>query len=285
MRRGLPLLLAAAACAPPVVDEPWLIDAARVLAVTVEPPEAPPGARISLRAFVAAPGGQLDSAELHWAPCEQPRPFSQNESVNPACIGRLADAPGAGLTTVVALAIDVCARFGPDAPSEGVRPRDADATGGFYQPVGVRLDDAASFAFVRLWCRPAGISLDLAQAWARAARPNTTPTFTLLAAIAGHPARFEALPAGAAIDLFADWSSSPEELYVLVAPGSGTLQTATERYDVSWFVTTGTITSARSSSGTGRWQLPAEPGEGTLWAVLRDDRGGVAVRATSARWR
>ena len=277
--RLLVLTLLLCACAPAVVDEPWRIVSPRVIAVTADPPEAAPGQHVTLTAIVA---GAESQTELRWAPCERRRPFAQNESVERSCIGDLDDAPVGGVENDIVLSADVCARFGPDAPGEGLRPRDPDSTGGWYQLVGVKLGEASSFASVRLWCRPAGVSLEVAQAWAAAARPNTNPGFTLSASIAGQAVDFDALPAGAALDLHADWSDSPEESFVVVEDGA--LQQAVERYDVSWFVTAGSLLSARSSSGTGRWVLPAEPGVGALWAVLRDDRGALAVRMSAARW-
>jgi hypothetical protein len=125
----------------------------------------------------------------------------------------------------------------------------------------------------------------VAQAYARAARPNVNPSFTLLALADGVEVPFDALPAGAEVELRADWSSSPEETFVLIDGLSRELSEQTERYDVSWFVTGGALTTARSSAGVGRWRLPAEVGQGAVWAVLRDSRGGVAVTSASVRWR
>lgn len=282
MARALLCLLLGVGCAPPLVDEPWLIGAPRVVAVTIEPPEAAPGAKVTLRAVVAGPAENL---ALRWATCEAPRAFSQNESVNPGCLAALADAPAADAVTEVQLAFDVCSRFGPDAPGAGARPRDADATGGYFQPVGVQLGEAASFAFVRLQCRPAGISFEVAQAYAAVAQPNTNPAFALRAEVEGRPVGFDELVAGAEVELRADWSATPEESFAFIDPSSGELGTQRERYDVSWFVTGGTLDQARSNCGAGRWQLPRGEGEGTLWAVLRDSRGGVSVRKTPALWR
>lgn len=278
MRPLLPMLLLAA-CAPPLVDQPWLIDAPRVVAVTVDPPESAPGSRVRLQAVVAGGAGTM-----RWAKCEEPRAFSQNESINPDCFDAVAAAPPGDSATEVTLSPDVCARFGPESPGAGVRPRDADASGGSYQPVGVQLDHAVTFAFVRLSCQPSGVSFAVAQAFARLARPNLNPDFTLRAAVGGQPVAFDALVAGAEVQLLADWSTSPEESFALIDPGTSELTRQVERYDVSWFVTGGVLSRARSSSGLGQWQLPAQAGQGMLWAVLRDSRGGVAAHAVSVAW-
>lgn len=284
MRLGL-LTLACLSCAPPLEDQPWLVAGPRVLAVTAEPPEAAPGARVALRAVVAGPAGPMDGAEVRWWRCDQPRGFSQNEPVNPDCLAALDGAAAGADATELPLPADACARFGPDAPAAGVRPRDADATGGYYQPVGVELGEQRAFAFVRLGCQPAGISSEVAQAWRQQARANTNPRFTVQASSEGTPVGFDELAAGATVELAADWSASPEEAFPVVDPATAQLTTQLERYDVAWFVTGGTLSSARSASGAGRWTLPSEPGQGTLWALLRDSRGGVAVWVAAARWR
>ena len=285
MRAALMLfVLCLGCCAPALVDEPWLVTGARVVAVTAEPPEAAPGATVALRAVVARATGSIEQEGVRWASCDQPRAYSQNEPVNPNCLGALSAAPIGASATEVVLSGDICARFGPDAPSAGVRPRDPDATGGYYLPVGVQVGEAPAFAFVRLRCQPAGISFEVAQAYRRQARPNTNPTFVLSAFVEGTPTSFDALAASASVELRADWSASPEETFSVIDSATSTLTTHIERYDVSWFVTAGRLSSARSSTGTGRWQLPSAPGQGALWAVVRDNRGGVAVTAAPVSW-
>jgi hypothetical protein len=274
------------ACAAPFDDQPWLVTAPRLLAITVEPPEAPPGARVTLTAVVADPGGAVVDAGLRWARCDLPRAFSANQAVNPECLAVVTAAPRSGLATELALPPDDCSRFGPDAPSAGVRPRDPDATGGYFHPVGVALDgDAVAFAFVRLACRPAGVPFDVAQAYAAAARPNTSPRVTVRASVAGAAADLEALPAGAEVALAADWSATPEETFPLLDPLTRELTFAVEVYDVAWFVTDGRLDRARGASGTDLWRLPLEPGQAWLWVVVRDSRGGVGVTLARARWR
>lgn len=265
--------------------------ATRLLAVTAEPPEAAPGAQVALRAWVASPDGPVADAGVRWVRCDVPPAFGASQALAPACLEALeaaardAGAP-AGPTATVALPGDDCGRFGPDAPSAGLRPRDPDATGGYSHPVGVALPgDAPAFAALRLTCRPAGVSFEVAQAWAAAARPNTNPQVEVSAAVGGAAAGWLALPAGAEVALAADWSATPEEAYALVLPGTLALGEAVERYDVAWYVTAGTLDRARSASGQGRWRLPAEAGQGTLWAVVRDSRGGVGVAVREARWR
>jgi hypothetical protein len=286
MRVAALLALPCLACAPPLADTPWLVSAPRVVGVTAEPPEAAPGATVALRAVVAGPSGPVDDAGVRWARCDEPRPFSQNEPVNLDCLAALADAGPGPPTLALALPADDCARFGPDAPSAGARPRDADATGGYFHPVGVQVGGAPGFAFVRLSCPPAGVSFDVARAYAQAARPNTNPRATVRATTAaGEALDLQALPKGAEVALEADWSATPPETFALIDAATGALATQLETYDVSWLVTAGELASARSSTGRGRWTLPSDAGQGTLWVVVRDSRGGVGVSVVAARWR
>ncbi|MFT3841942.1 MAG: hypothetical protein QM723_33430 [Myxococcaceae bacterium] len=270
-RLALMLALGCAGCEPELVDRTSLIEAPRIIAVIAEPPEAPPSATVQLKAVVAG----ASDATARWSVCSQPRPFSQNQAVDPECVSALNAAPATGETFALSVPSNVCRVFGPDAPSGGVRPREPDATGGYYQPVGVELD-APVFAFERLSCVPAGVSFDVAQAYRQQARPNLNPVFQLTA---------DSARAGASIEIHADWSGAPEERFVMIDPVSAQLVTATERYDVTWFVSAGEVGPARSSSGTTLWTLPAQPGDGTLWAVLRDSRGGVAVQSLTLSWR
>ena len=284
MRPLIPLLFSMLACAQPLVDEPWRITAPRVIGVVVEPAEIDPGGSVSLRAVVAAPGGPVDDAQLRWARCDEQRPFSQNEAITLTCLERVSTAEFGSTAAQVAIPANACAVFGPDVARAGDRPRDPDATGGYYQPVGLELEGQRSFVFVRLRCDPANVSYATAQAFRLAAKPNTNPSFSLTARVNGEAIDWSSLPSGAEIELGADWSASPEEAFPYVDPSTFELRTQVERYDVSWFVTEGAVGHARSSVGQGRWALPSTRGEATLWAVLRDNRGGSAVVTTHARW-
>lgn len=281
-------VVALAGCAPAMVDEPWRVTAPRVVAVVAEPAEVRPGARVVLEAVIAAPRSAIADAEVRWVRwvrCEAPVPFSQNEAGDGACHAALGDAVSQAPRTTLEIPADVCAVFGADVASAATRPRDPDATGGFYQPVAVGLGEARSTAFVRLGCRPGGLGAEAARAFEAQARPNRNPSFTLGGSVDGVSVAWLELPAGGAVDLFADWSAAPEESFPSVELSTGRLASQLERYDVTWLVTDGWLDGARSSSGRGRWRLPTLPGEGTLWAVLRDTRGGASVAEVAARWR
>jgi hypothetical protein len=282
--RATSLLCFVLACAPPLVDQPWLVTEPRVVAVLAEPPEVEPGRSVSLRAVIAAPAGPRDDVAVRWTRCAAPPPFSQNESTPLNCLEALGTAPEGPSALELAIPADACAVFGPDVTQAGVRPRDPDATGGYAQPIGVALGAASAFAFVRLRCRPAGVDAVVAEAFRLGYQANLNPSFELRALVDGEAVPWDGLPVGKDVELVADWSASPEESFGLVDPERHALGASVERYDVTWAVTAGAVEGARSSTGRGRWRLPSTPGEGTLWATLRDSRGGAAVVWAPARW-
>jgi hypothetical protein len=64
------------------------------------------------------------------------------------------------------------------------------------------------------------------------------------------------------------------------------LTTRREALRIAWYTTagrydderTGSAEDALPTSSRNGWQAPAQPGKATLWAVLRDSRGGVGAR-------
>lgn len=275
-------LLACASCAPSLVDEPWRVEAPKVIAVVASPPEARPGETVRVRAVVASPDGPVDGAEIAWSLCTEPRPLTENGSVASKCLGPLpvvATGPAADL----ALPREACALFGPDTPPGEFRPRDPDATGGYFQPFRLGLGDAGAFGFERLRCNPAGVSNDVAREFVASYRPNANPVIGSLSAIAdGREVAFERLPAGGGVALTLRWTPESEEPFLVVDLQALSLASARETLQVSWFVTAGRLETARTagdegSSSSVRWDVAAEAGRGWIWAVLRDSRGGVAV--------
>ena len=190
----LPVLLVLLGCAPPLADEPWRVTQRRVVAVLAEPPDAQPGSTVLLRAIIASPEGPVETAEVRWLRCDEQTPFSQNESTGLSCLAHLTTAPPGATTTQVTIPSSACSVFGPDVATASARPRDPDATGGYYQPIGVELDGQGSFAFERLRCNPANVTSQIAQDYRRASRPNTNPVFSLLPFVGGDPVDLSELP-------------------------------------------------------------------------------------------
>jgi hypothetical protein len=266
-------------CAVPVVDEPWRIERARLLAVVAQPAEVAPGDEVTLAALMAAPE-EAEPVSVAWAPCDAPTPFGASTTVSEACWGALAAAPREmERERTFTVPLDACARFGADG-SAGARPRDPDATGGWYWPVALGLDESTSFAGVRLTCRPGSVPLEVVQAWRSAWRPNDNPR---LEVIASSP--LDALTSGQTVELVADWSNTPEESYAVARPGSAQLDFATESYDVSWFVAGDVVLEKARTSGRVQLRVPPTAGTGRVWGVLRDGRGGVSTWTAMLAWR
>jgi hypothetical protein len=82
------------------------------------------------------------------------------------------------------------------------------------------------------------------------------------------------------------WSADQVETYVVHDRANDSLTERRESFRVSWFTTAGVIpvvTTGRAEDDLATdtstaWQAP-DAGSGTLWAVLRDSRGGSAVQA------
>jgi len=271
------LLLALSACAPSFVDEPWLVTAPRILAITAEPPEVAPGGTATLTAIVSGEGS------LGWSRCDVSRPLAQNESVSVACLASARAAPEGALTFTLTVPAQACARFGPEVASAGDRPRDPDASGGWYQPVGASFDGALVFAFERLTCAPANVSAEVASAFRLARAPNHNPVIGLTAQVEGTPVELGSLPMDREVELVPTLEAP--EPYVLIDPATLTLSSAVETQETSWFVTAGTLSRASTRAAPTGWHAPAEPGTGTLWVVARDSRGGLGVLVRAISWR
>ena len=254
-----------AGCAPPFDDAPALLESPRLIAVLVEPPEAAPGERVSLRAVAAGPAGLVPATEARWSLCTAPVPPTETGSVSSACLGDLSAAGPDGETLTVAVPANACALFGPETPPGDFRPRDPDATGGFYQPVRVDWSGQIAFAFVRLRCGAGRVATDVALEFLARYTPNQNPRPIDL--VAG-PER-----------LVVRWPAGTREPFVRVDPEAQRVVDDVEAITVSWFVTAGPVATARVAGGEEGAEVerldPA--GAAVAFAVVRDSRGGAAV--------
>lgn len=291
MRPFLPtLLVALAACQAPFERRPSQLDGPRFLAVKSEPAEATPGTRVSLAALMVDPAGPVTAVAPAWAFCLVDRPAADDNTVSSRCAS--ADAPdlrpfpgGADpLTAAAELPAQGCQVFGPEPPppppgEPPLRPADPDSTGGYYQPVrlGWPEDGPVAFGQVRLSCALPSAPLEVAREFRARYRANQNP-------------RLDGLSVGAAVvapgervALTAQWSAQSAEPYVLYDLRSASLVERAESLSLSWFSTGGALESdgARALEGSAAevgWVAPEAPGMVHLWAVLRDDRGGVDWR-------
>jgi hypothetical protein len=280
--------LAGAACLPDVDERLSVVDAPRVLAVVSEPAEAAPGDEVGHRVHVAGPDGPIDASAASWAYCTAPKPATEDNAVSAACLGDEASiALGDGAAIDAVMPDDACLLYGPDTPPGGFRPRDPDATGGYYQPVRVELGGEVAFGMHRVRCNLDGVPLAIARDFRDRYVADRNPAAPVVAARAdGAPLDLGApIPAGSRVDLLASWPADDAEAFLALDRATQTLVDRREAIRISWFATAGAL--AVDSSGrpeddpvtaaANLWEAPAEPGTVHLWAVIRDSRGGSAV--------
>jgi len=287
----VPMPLLALGCWPELDARSSSLGEARALAVIASPPEARPGTPVAYELLAASPRGRELAPATLWTTCATPLAAVDTGSVSPDCFTQ----PGpsleeqAGSHAQATLPLDGCARFGPDPPPGDARPRDPDASGGFYQPLIVFMADEAVIHLQRLLCNPRSAPADLARDFAAAYVPNRNPSAPVLEQANGVlPA---AVSSGASLDLRARWQPSDAEPYAWIDREALELRERREALSVSWFATAGRLESDRSERAEGdpateasnRWTAPPAPGPVTFWAVLRDSRGGTSFVEASLR--
>jgi hypothetical protein len=281
-------LATVAGCQPDLGANDGLVTRPTILAVKAEPPEAKPGTDATYSALVALPGGVDAGGAVLWRFCTAPEPLTTDNAVAPGCFDDASlAAAGSGASTMAATASTACSLFGPETASEGARPPDPDATGGYYQPLRADLAGAdPTFYLARLLCGLGGAPADVVARYAQQYVPNANPRLLPLAAtLGGKAVSLSSLrvPASATLSLEASWPASDAETYAYFDPSMQTLGTKREAMGVSWHASGG----AFASESTGRsetdpatstedtWTAPGEGGGVTLWIVLRDSRGGT----------
>lgn len=300
------LLLAFGACDDALDQRLALVDEPRVLAVIAEPAEARPGATIDYRAILAGPDGPVLAAPASapaWAFCTTPKPPTEDNAVSTGCVagdGLVPLAPGVdALSATGTLPMDGCLRFGPDVPPGGFRPRDADPSGGFYQPVRVDTDDLAPLAFgmSRITCNLANATPEAFRRYFLEYVANRNPVIASVhvddVALVPPPVppATASVAADADVTLSVTWPESSVEGYLYYDRDRQTLVDRREALRVSWFATGGAfprdsivlaepaLDEAAATTAATTWRTPAgRAGDPVhVWIVLRDARGGVAV--------
>ncbi|MDB4955328.1 MAG: hypothetical protein JWO36_2897 [Myxococcales bacterium] len=248
----------------------------RVLAITSEPPEVKPGSDVVYSALVAGPDGPI-AASPQWALCNAPKPPTEDNAVSDACLGNAVIDLGAAPTVTATIPADACITFGPDVPPGGFRPRDADPTGGYYQPVRADAELELAFGFSRITCNLPNAPGDVAHAYQLDYVANRNPSVSVAVP--------STITRSAAVTLTAEWPPDAAESFLYYDPQTQTLVTRREAMRVSWFASAGAIAVDASAVGetsdatsvTTTWQAPARTGPAWLWIVLRDSRGGIAT--------
>jgi hypothetical protein len=285
---GVVLSLALVSCDTALDQRLAIVDSTRVLAVVAEPAEARPGSAVAYTALVASPSGPVATPPA-WAFCLAPLPPTEDDVVVPACTGTAQVAQlGSGESVMGTLPGSGCLLYGPDTPPGGFRPRSADDTGGYYQPVRAEVAGEIAFGLSRIYCdlpnAPPGPSLEYLEMYQMNANPTLLPL--ALADATGAPLAATALAADSDVTLTAAWPGSAAESYIAYDPASEAIVARRESMRVSWFATGGTLPVDASAvaeddmttSVSTTWHTPAATGAAWLWLVLRDSRGGIATQ-------
>jgi hypothetical protein len=281
------VVILAAGCRPALDDRPWLVGRTRILGVKAEPPEAAPGAGVTMAVVALGPTEPLDTSGTTWTLCRTPKPLGENRVVDPSCLVPTPDA-AVGSSVELAIPADACTLFGPDTPQPApgappTRPRDPDATGGYFQPTTVVLEESTAVALERVACGLSGASLDTTRAFQAAYHPNQNPTITGLAfSVDGTAVDPGAVPRGARVIAEVSWLAGSAEQFPVFDRASGGLVDTREVLTASWYVTGGDLDRAASetddptvtAAATG-WTAPASPATLEIVVVLRDSRGGM----------
>lgn len=248
-----------------------------VIAIVAEPAEAAPGEKVIYRSIVAAPNGPESGSGAAWSFCRTPRPLSENAAVSLAC-ATTQEQPitAAGLEIEATIPMDVCARFGPET-SAGLRPTDPDRSGGYYQPIRFELDGRVAVFRHRVRCALANAPFEVVRRFQIEYQRNLAPAILRMQT----PDAAAALSAGEQVTLSVDVADDAAETYVVYDQSTVELKERTERLDIRWFASSGQLRGVEVSPvdgrATARWTVPERAGSAWVWAVLRDDRGGVST--------
>lgn len=277
MIRWLLVLALLAGCDNALDQRLAILDQPRVLAVIADPAEGQPGAAVRYTVVVGSPDGAVD-ATPSWAFCAAPKPPTEDNAVSDGCLQQKNLLPLGSEPEVTAnLPANGCLQFGPETPPGNFRPRDADPTGGYYQPVRVDVDGLLAFGLSRITCHLATAPSNVAFMYDMDYAANQNPTLDPLVVGPVH--------AHQAVTLTASWPASAVESYLFYDPLTQALVTRREAMRLSWFATGGALDVDASAVGEADsatqvstiWH-PPDAGPATLWLVLRDSRGGLATQ-------
>jgi hypothetical protein len=294
----------ATGCKPDLGAPTSLVTGLRVLAIRGTPPEAAESVGVVYDALAVTVDGTVAAPAITWAQCLAPNPPASGNDVSSACL-TIPDDAGPAPTFTATLPANACMLFGPETPppqkgQPPTRPADADTTGGYYQPIratwaGEAGDRLLSFALERILCRLANAPVDVAGQYASDYLPNNNPqladllldpagtaTPIFLASQTASPTP-GSVGAGQTTILRADWSPASAETFLVWDVVSLSLVMQQESLRLSWYATAGSFEhDATGRGGTetetftqNSWTAPATAGPVHLWAVLRDNRGGI----------
>ena len=290
-------LISVAGCSPAFDDRPGLITRPTIVGWKAEPPEVAPGASVMFEAVTLDPSAAVDPTATAWTLCHTPKPPSENRVAAPPCLAPSTVPDALGDPVAIAIPTDACRVFGPDVPQPlpgqpTTRARDADTTGGYFQPMTVALGSALAIGLERVTCDLPEASLTDARAFQAAYHANQNPALAGLTFTAadGSPIDPAAIAGGTHLTIQATWLPGAIETFPVFDRQSRTIVAAAETLTASWYVTGGVldqptapITDSAAISTSTSWTAPAAAATVELALVLRDSRGGSDIaRATLA---
>lgn len=272
---------------PRDLPQAYRVDRLRVLAVKAEPPEALPGQTITFEGLVADPN--TENPVVIWLAC----PASDESGTGFGCALDL-DALNFETATIEELAAAGVIGFEPGFSPVYTAPDDLleglseeERLEGSYVTIQVTAipdsvlttEDSSAEAFDFNQVEIAYKRLIVSEA----ATPNQNPTIEAFnidneTIEAGSIPR---VPAGATLSLEVVFSEDTFESYEFTN-SSGTAEARTEEPYITWYTTDGDLQSPYSIHPYTKtaWATPEElDTSGTLWAVVRDRRGGMTWHA------
>lgn len=223
---ALPLLVA---CQPEFDNRFSEVDAPRVLGMQSLPAQAAPRGKVDYRILVANSDGTVDTPSVDWSYCTHAKPVNELNDVADDCFGEGDQVIPIGSGDVVTgtMPTNACRQFGPDIPQTApgeppARPIDADSSGGYYQPVILKIDvDGVliqTLGETRITCGLANSTGSQLEEFTLRTKPNENPKLTQVSAPSEGDAVLEdggatplTVSAGSLVTLRASWPSCPEE--------------------------------------------------------------------------
>lgn len=282
-------------CVPAIEDDPSLALEGQILGVRFQPAEVKPEGETRATALIVSEEEDR-TADVAFSMCVARKPLSELGPVHPACLSEekgndALQALGKGSRVKLAVPKNACNLFGPQRPvaepgQPPGRPVDPDASGGFYQPVIARLDDAV-LGSLRLNCGvPGGTQAQVAQ-YNQEHEDNQNPTvkkveirvpggqWEVISLDDQAPLR---VSRNQIIRVRSEWDEL--ERYLYLDPESREFVKKTETLIASFYSSIGGFDEHRvqlddKGRVTSEFESGSERGEIQVWIVVRDDRGGL----------
>jgi hypothetical protein len=171
----------------------------------------------------------VDAPEVDWSYCTQSKPVNELNDVAKDCFGdgEMVKPIGSGAEIEAKLPANACRQFGPDIPETKpgeppARPTDADSSGGYYQPLIIRVnvddEQIETLGETRINCGLAKSNGAQLEEYALRTKNNENPKLLQVSSPSLEDAVLEdggqnplVVSPGAKITLRASWPSCPTE--------------------------------------------------------------------------